>query len=59
VASEIVFLSIHYKAWPNVLQFHHLESGVVPLWGANISLADTSVAGGVHLPFTYIKFHVN
>jgi hypothetical protein len=27
--------------------------GLVPLWGTNISLADTSVAGGVHLPFTY------
>jgi hypothetical protein len=27
--------------------------GVVHLCGSNLSLADTSVAGGVHLPFTY------
>jgi hypothetical protein len=27
--------------------------GVVRLWGTNISLADTSVAGSVHLPFAY------
>jgi hypothetical protein len=27
--------------------------GVVQLCSSNPSLADTSVAGGVHLPFTY------
>jgi hypothetical protein len=27
--------------------------GVVQLCGSNLSLADTSVAGGVYLPFTY------
>jgi hypothetical protein len=35
------------------MYFYSAWWGVVPLWGANISLADTSVAGGVHLPFTY------
>jgi hypothetical protein len=27
--------------------------GTVQLCGSNLSLADTSVVGGVHLPFTY------